>query len=88
MADENENTENEETQDEAPVEDAVEETVPEAEAEPVAEAEAEPVAEAEAGAEPVADELFQFWWRQAIDPQILGQRHGDLAIGSNHRFGH
>ena len=62
MADENENTEIEETQDEAPVE-AAEEAAPEteAEAEPVADAEAEPVAEAEAEpvaeaeAEPVAD---------------------------------
>jgi small subunit ribosomal protein S17 len=53
MADENANTENEKTEDEAPVEDAVEETAPEAEAEPVAEAETEPVAEAEA--EPVAE---------------------------------
>ena len=63
MADENENTEIEETQDEAPVEEVVEETAPEteAEAEPVADAEAEPVAEAEAEpvgeaeAEPVAE---------------------------------
>ena len=53
MPDENENTEIEETQDEAPAEEAVEETAPEAEAEPVAEAEAEPVAEAEP--EPVAE---------------------------------
>jgi small subunit ribosomal protein S17 len=57
MADENDNTEIEETQGEAPVE----ETSPEAEADPVADAEAEPVAEAEAEpvaeaeAEPVAD---------------------------------
>ena len=53
MADENENTEIEETEGEAPAEEAVEETAAEAEAEPVAEAEAEPVAEAEA--EPVAE---------------------------------
>jgi small subunit ribosomal protein S17 len=65
MADENDNTEIEETQGEAPVEetspegeaepvaDAETEPVAAAEAEPVAEAEAEPVAEAEA--EPVAD---------------------------------
>jgi small subunit ribosomal protein S17 len=53
MADENESTEIEETQDEAPAEEAVEEAASDADAEPVAEAEAEPVAEAEA--EPVAD---------------------------------
>jgi small subunit ribosomal protein S17 len=53
MADENENTEIEETQDEAPAEEAVEETAPQAEAEPVAEADGEPVAEAEA--EPAAE---------------------------------
>jgi small subunit ribosomal protein S17 len=53
MADENDNTDIEETQGEAPVEEVVEETSPEGEAEPVADAEAEPVAEAEA--EPVAE---------------------------------
>jgi small subunit ribosomal protein S17 len=53
MADENENTEIEETEGEAPAEEAVEETA--SDAEPVAEAEAEPVADAEA--EPVADEV-------------------------------
>lgn len=53
MADENENTENEETEGEAPAEEVVEETAAEAEAEPVAEAEAEPAAEAE---EPATDE--------------------------------
>jgi len=57
MADENENTEIEETEGEAPAEEAVEETASDADAEPVAEAEAEPVAEAEAEAEPVADEV-------------------------------
>ena len=55
MAEENENTEIEETQDEAPAEEAVEETAPVAEAEPVAEVEAEPVVEAEAEAEPVVE---------------------------------
>jgi small subunit ribosomal protein S17 len=58
MADENENTEIEETEGEAPAEEAVEETA--SDAEPVAEVEAEPVADevepvAEAEAEPVAD---------------------------------
>jgi small subunit ribosomal protein S17 len=69
MADENENIEIEETEGEAPADEAVEETVSdaepvaEAEAETVAEAEAEPVAEAEAGSEsePVAD--------AALDPE-------------------
>jgi len=56
MADETENTEIEETTDEAQAEDAVEETAPEveepaAEAEPVAEAEAEPESEEPAPAE-------------------------------------
>jgi len=53
MADENENTEIEETEGEAPAVEAAEEAAPEAEAEPVAEAEVEPAAEAEA--EPVAE---------------------------------
>jgi small subunit ribosomal protein S17 len=53
MADETENTEIEETQDEAPAQDAAEEVAPEAEAEPVAEA--EPAAE-EPAAEPMAAE--------------------------------
>ena len=53
MTEENENTEIEETPEEAPAEDAVEETAPEAEATPAPEAEAEPVAEAE---EPAAAE--------------------------------
>ena len=68
MADEIENTEIEETRDEAPVEEIVDETAPAAESEPVAEAEAEepgapeePVEEpepmaAEAEAEPVSAE--------------------------------
>ena len=62
MADETENTEIEETTDEAQAEDVVEETAPEveepaAEAEPVAEAEAEPESEEPAPAEEVpADE--------------------------------
>ena len=55
MADETENTETEETQDEAPAEEVVEETTAEVEEEPAAEAapvpEAEPVAEAEEVAE-------------------------------------
>lgn len=53
MADETENTEIEETTDEAQAEDAVEETAPEVE-EPAAEA--EPVAEVEADPEPDAEE--------------------------------
>jgi small subunit ribosomal protein S17 len=53
MADENENTEIEETEGEAPAVEAAEEAAPESEAEPVAEAEVEPAAEAEA--EPVAE---------------------------------
>jgi small subunit ribosomal protein S17 len=58
MADETENTETEETQDEAPAEEVVEETTAEVEEEPAAEA--EPVAEAEEVAvEEPAEELAE-----------------------------
>ena len=74
MADENENTEIEETEGEAPAEEAVEEAAPEAEAEPAAEAEAEPVAEAEvepvaeAEAEPVAEAEVEAEAAEAVEP--------------------
>jgi small subunit ribosomal protein S17 len=84
MADENENTEIEETQDEAPVE-AVEEAAPEteaeaepvadAEAEPVAEAEAEPVADAAAEAEPVADAEEP----DAAEPEVADEAPAETA---------
>jgi small subunit ribosomal protein S17 len=84
MADENENTEIEETQDEAPVE-AVEEAAPEteaeaepvadAEAEPVAEAEAEPVADAAAEAEPVADAEEP----DAAEPEVTDEAPAETA---------
>ena len=74
MADENENTEIEETEGEAPAVEAAEEAAPEAEAEPAAEAEAEPVAEAEvepaaeAEAEPVAEAEVEAEAAEAVEP--------------------
>jgi small subunit ribosomal protein S17 len=79
MADENENTEIEETQDEAPVEEAVEETAPEAEAEaePVVDAEAEPVAEAEA--EPVAEPVADAAERDSAEPEDADEAPAETA---------
>jgi small subunit ribosomal protein S17 len=76
MADETENTETEETQDETPAEEVVEETTAEVEEEPAAEA--EPVAEAEAvaaeePAEEPADEA------PAEEPAALAAEADDVA---------
>jgi small subunit ribosomal protein S17 len=77
MADENENTEIEETEGETPAEEVVEETAPEAEAEPVAEAEAEPVAEAEV--EPEADSAAEAVEPAADDAEVVEAAPAETA---------
>jgi small subunit ribosomal protein S17 len=89
MADENENTEIEETEGEGPVEDVVDETasdtepVAEAEAESVAEAEAQPVdepaPEPEAEAEPVAEAEAQPVAEAEVQPEAEPVADAEVA---------